>query len=79
LRATKQSDGKSLLFFRKIVKTKDQKYFASVVGQISATESPILSHQEGRSRSPRNAGQGAVDAAVLTTNGTEAYGEDVWS
>ena len=26
-----------------------------------------------------NVGRGAVDAEVPTTNGAEAYGEDVWS
>jgi hypothetical protein len=58
---------------------KNQKYFAFAVGQISGMTHAILFHQEGRSRSSRNAGQGAVDADVPTTNGAEAYGEDVWS
>ena len=71
--------GKSLLIFRNRVKPKNQKYFAFPVGQIKGTSIAILSHQEGRSRSSRNAGQGAVDVEVPLTNGAEAYGEDVWS
>ncbi len=61
--------GKSLLIFRNRVKPKNQKYFAFAVGQISGMNLPILSHQEGRSRSSRNAGQGAVDADAPLTNG----------
>src|SRR6266581_2956833 len=58
---------------------KNKKYFAFAVGQISGINLPILLHQEGRSRSSRNAGQGVMDVEVSRTNGTEAYGEDVWS
>src|SRR5579872_4218825 len=71
--------GESLRIFRNRVKPRIEKYFAFAVGQITATTQRILSHQEGRSRSSRNAGQGAVDAEVPTTNGAEAYGEDAWS
>ena len=46
---------------------KNQKYFAFPEGQISGIDLPILLHQEGRSRSSRNAGQGAVDADVPVT------------
>ena len=33
----------------------------------------------GASAIVTNVGRGAVDVDVLTTNGTEAYGKDVWS
>jgi hypothetical protein len=39
----------------------------------------ILSHQEGRLAIATNAGRDAVDAEVPITNGTDAYGEVVWS
>jgi len=71
--------GKSILIYRNSVKLEKQKYFAFPEEQISGTSIAILLHQEGRSRSSRNAGQGAVDAEVPSTNGTDAYGEDVWS
>jgi hypothetical protein len=70
--------GKSFLIYRNRVKSGGQKYFAFAVGQISGMTNAILSHHEGRSRSSRNAGQGAMDAEVPLTNGTEAYGEDAW-
>jgi hypothetical protein len=60
--------GKSLfLIYRINVKPRIKKYFAFPETQISATTPFILSHQEGRSRSSRNAGQGAVDAKVPET------------
>jgi hypothetical protein len=71
--------GKSILIFGNHVKPKNRKYFAFPEGQIRTISIAILLHQEGRSRSSRNAGQGAVDAEVPTTNGADAYGEDVWS
>jgi len=37
------------------------------------------STKRGGSRSSRNAGRDAVDAEVPITNGTDAYGEVVWS
>jgi hypothetical protein len=39
----------------------------------------IPSHQEGRLAIVTNAGRDAVDAEVPITNGTDAYGEGVWS
>ena len=39
----------------------------------------IPSHQKGRLAIVTNAGRDAVDAEVPITNGTEAYGEVVWS
>jgi hypothetical protein len=36
-------------------------------------------HQKGRLAIVTNAGRDAVDAEVPITNGTEAYGEVVWS
>jgi hypothetical protein len=54
--------GKSIPIFGNNIKPQNQKYFAFPEGQISGISIAILSHQEGRSRSSRNAGQGAVDA-----------------
>jgi hypothetical protein len=71
--------GRSFLIFRNRVKPKNKKYFAFPERQIRGMTHAILSHQEGRSRSSRNAGQGAVDADAPVTNGADAYGEDVWS
>ena len=39
----------------------------------------IPSRPEGRIMIVTNVGRGAVDAEVPITNGTEAYGKDVWS
>ena len=39
----------------------------------------IPSRPEGRIMIVTNVGRGAVDVEVLKTNGTEAYGKDVWS
>jgi hypothetical protein len=39
----------------------------------------IPSQQEGRLAIATNAGRDAVDAEVPITNGTDAYGEVVWS
>ena len=39
----------------------------------------IPSRPEGRIMIVTNVGRGAVDAEVPKTNGTEAYGKDVWS
>jgi hypothetical protein len=65
--------------FTEIVSSpQNKKYFAFPEGENQGMNHTILSHQEGRSRSSRNAGQGAVDAEVPTTNGADAYGEDVW-
>jgi hypothetical protein len=41
--------------------------------------SRIPLHQKGRLAIVTNAGRDAVDAEVPITNGTEAYGEVVWS
>jgi hypothetical protein len=56
-----------------------KKYSAFAVGQIIATDWPILSHSEGRLAIVTDAGQGAVDVDAPLTNGTEADGEAVWS
>jgi hypothetical protein len=56
-----------------------KKYSAFAVGQIIATDQPILSHSEGRLAIVTDAGQGAVAVDVPSTNGTEADGEVVWS
>jgi hypothetical protein len=64
--------GKSLRIFRNRVKPKNQKnqkHSAFAVGQISGMTHAILFRQEGRSRSSRYVGQGAVDADALLTNG----------
>ena len=70
---------KLILIFRSRVKPKNQKYFAFVVGQISGLNLPVSPDKRGGSRSSRNARWDAVDVDVPTTNGTEAYGEVVWS
>ena len=72
-------DGQITSDLRKSCQAQNKKYFAFPEGQIRGINHAILSHQEGRSRSSRNAGQGAVDAEVPITNGAEAYGKDVWS
>jgi hypothetical protein len=77
--ATIDPTGKSLLIFRNRVKTGNQKYFASAIGQITDTDFSIPSHSEGRRPSSRTLGRVAVDVEVPLTNGIEAYGEVVWS
>jgi hypothetical protein len=71
--------GKSLRIFRNRVKPRNQKYFAFVAGQISDLNLPVSPDKRGGSRSSRNARWDAVDVDVPLTNGTEAYGEVVWS
>jgi hypothetical protein len=71
--------GKSLRIFRNRVKPKNQKYSTFAVGQISGLNPPVSPDKRGGSRSSRNARWDAVDVEVLSTNGTEAYGEVVWS
>jgi hypothetical protein len=56
-----------------------QKYFAMPVGQIISTSSPRPAPQRGARAIVTDAGRDAVDAAALTTNGTEADGQVVWS
>jgi hypothetical protein len=56
-----------------------QKNFACAVGQINSTDSRVLSHKRGGSRSSRNAGRDAVDAKVSLTSDTDADGKVVWS
>ena len=56
-----------------------QKYSPSAVGQIKTIIVAILSRMRGRWPSSRTLGWDAVDADVPLTNGTEAYGEVVWS
>jgi hypothetical protein len=70
---------KLILIFRSRVKPKNQKYFAFAVRQISGLNLPVSPGKRGGSRSSRNARWDAVDVDVPTTNGTEAYGEVVWS
>jgi hypothetical protein len=72
--------GKSLACFRAPrVKPRFGKYSAFAVGQISDLNPPVSPDKRGGSRSSRNARWDAVDADVLLTNSTEAYGEVVWS
>jgi hypothetical protein len=71
--------GKSLRIFRNSVKPKNQKYSAFAVGQISDLILPVSPDKRGGSRSSRNARWDAVDVDVSLTNGTETYGEVVWS
>src|SRR6266436_6718753 len=49
------------------VKPQNKKYFAFPEGRNSGISVAIQSRQEGRSRSSRNAGRGAVDAEVPVT------------
>jgi hypothetical protein len=55
-----------------------EKYCASPLPQITSTSRAVSSHQEGRLAIVTNAGRDAMDADVLRTNGTDAYGEIVW-
>ena len=71
--------GKSFLIFGICVKPQNQKYSASVVGQISSMNLPVSSLHEGRIAIVTDVGWDAVDADVPITNGADAYGEVVWS
>jgi hypothetical protein len=70
--------GKSLLIVGSRVKPQNKKYFAFPEGRNRAYLSPSRP-EKGRIMIVTNVGRGAVDAKVPTTNGAEAYGEDVWS
>ena len=61
------------------VQSHTRKYSTFAVGQISDLNPPVSPDKRGGSRSSRNVRWDAVDADVLLTNGTEAYGEVVWS
>jgi hypothetical protein len=61
------------------VQPRAQKYYASVLAQITFISAAVPSHSEGRFAIVTNAGRDAVDADALLTNGAEADGEVVWS
>ena len=81
MRRVRQSNptGKSLLILRNRVKPQNKKYFAFPEGQIRGTSIAIPVPGRGASANVTNVGRVAVDADVPTTNGADAYGEDVWS
>jgi hypothetical protein len=56
-----------------------QKYFHSLLTQLTCISSAIPSHTEGRLAIVTDAGRDAVDADVPITNGAKADGEVVWS
>jgi hypothetical protein len=63
-----------------VVQSPSQKYFACAVGQISATDSRVLTHQRGASRSSRTLGAGCDGrASRVRRTLLVAYGEVVWS
>jgi hypothetical protein len=71
--------GKSLPICRNRVKPQNKKIFRFSRSANSGISIAIPSREEGRIMIVTNVGRGAVDAEVPVTNGTDAYGEDVWS
>ena len=76
--------GKSLRFTRIRVKPQNQKYSASVVGQISGTSCAVSCPQEGRFAIVTNVGCGMrwtlwCQAIFSPDENAKAYGQVVWS
>jgi hypothetical protein len=80
MRRVRQSNttGKSLLIYVNRVKPQNKKYFAFPEARTVAYLLPSRPDKRGaRDRHERGAGSGGRGSAL--TNGTDAYGEDVWS
>jgi hypothetical protein len=69
--------GKSIPFFRIVVKPWNQKYIASVIPKYLLHPRRLILSTRGVSRSPRTLGWDAVDAEVPIANGTMP-GEAFW-
>ena len=71
--------GKSLPITGKACQAPKSKIFRFSRNANRAISTPIPSRSEGRIMIVTNVGRVAVDAEVPITNGTDAYGEVVWS